>query len=160
MPTVLEYRQREYDQAKREEQHIGSLLCDYRTVGGCKIQIDREAGDALAKLKTEALLEAIRKVQAQRFELPRGMRFVLSVHELGHVLHEKDGGQKFWDRHDDVTMDRGLQAAALKVSHYATKSPLEFVAEVFAGRVHGKMYGKEVVEEYRKLGGPETRGFF
>jgi len=43
------------------------------------------------------------------------------------------------------------------VSAYATKNPKEFVAEVYAGKLDGRTYSREVEELYRKMAGPEVR---
>jgi hypothetical protein len=69
------------------------------------------------------------------------------VHELGHVemTGKVIGSPLFW------------RSAGASVSGYAQSSPHEFVAEVFAGMVHGKSYPMEVMTAYREAGGPEVK---
>lgn len=43
-----------------------------------------------------------------------------------------------------------------QVSSYASTNPTEFVAETFTGRMTGKTYLPEVMDLYRKYGGPEV----
>ena len=84
------------------------------------------------------------------------------VHELGHVLHELMDEQSFWTHHEPATMAGPAiwGAASVEVSQYATKLPLEFCAEVFAGTIAGKKYSQTVKIAYRALGGPEVPNFF
>ncbi len=79
------------------------------------------------------------------------------IHELGHVLHELQNPERFWEFHDKP-IPPDVAKVAIQVSHYATNSPLEFVAEVFTGGVLGKRYGKEVRDAYGSLGGPTPAG--
>lgn len=78
-----------------------------------------------------------------------------AVHEFGHVLF----GLKtidLWEADRDTGILRAIlkpwQAGA-EVSDYAGTSPLEFVAEVFAGIMLGKHYSGSVMDFYRALGG-------
>ena len=81
------------------------------------------------------------------------------IHELGHILHEQQSASRFWQIHDEDHLARGVAIVATEVSHYATKGPTEFVAEVFAGTISGRRYSDGVKNAYRDLGGPDTRGF-
>ncbi len=72
------------------------------------------------------------------------------IHELGHIIHERMGGQGFWDsRNSDTLVSAGV---AQQVSSYTQSkmSPTELVAEVFTGLVHGKKYPQDVMSEYAK----------
>ena len=76
------------------------------------------------------------------------------VHELGHILHESSGHDKFWEL-KTTWGDDGRPPAhlAVQVSQYATKSQLEFVAEVFTGLVFGQHYAQAVLDQYAAYGG-------
>ena len=50
-------------------------------------------------------------------------------------------------------------AAATRVSHYANKGPLEFVAEVFTAAIYGKAVPGAAIAWYRALDGPMAPGF-
>ncbi len=43
-----------------------------------------------------------------------------------------------------------------EVGKYATTNGMEFVAEVFAGMVHGKTYSDRVMMVYKSLHGPDV----
>ena len=49
---------------------------------------------------------------------------------------------------------KSIQETASKVSDYAKESPLEFIAETFAGLIEGKTYSNDVMALYKKYGGP------
>ena len=76
------------------------------------------------------------------------------VHEIGHILHEREQRASFWT-HKTTWGDEGRPPAAQasKVSQYATKSKLEYVAEVFTGLVTGIHYDQDVIDVYLQLGG-------
>jgi hypothetical protein len=92
------------------------------------------------------------------------------VHEMGHILHEGTGGATYWglkmmrradDLHaqtDAAADDRPPANIAVKVSQYATKSKLEFTAEVFTGLVYGKQYDDDVLQTYVRYGGSSFPG--
>ena len=84
------------------------------------------------------------------------------VHELGHLLHEHMGSDAFWcEKKSGSGIDTaGLVAAATRVSHYANKGPLEFVAEVFTARIYKKGVPPEAVAWYTALDGPTVPNFF
>lgn len=80
------------------------------------------------------------------------------IHELGHALaggsvaeRREQGSWKILYGENQYIGER----MAAKVSEYATRSPAEFVAETFAGLVHGQKYDTEVMQAYRTLGGRE-----
>jgi len=77
------------------------------------------------------------------------------VHELGHNLHEQANEGFFWDGADAGA----LEPLSNQVSNYATKNKLEFVAEVFAGRMYGRDYGGAVMARYAAYGGPNNATF-
>ena len=90
-------------------------------------------------------------------------------HELGHLVHEKS-----YALHDKCcTLDAYKQAnmeptkmlkdflanpeeqrIAKSVSGYAASSPNEFVAETFSYLIKGEKFTKEVMDLYKKYGGP------
>lgn len=82
-------------------------------------------------------------------------------HELGHTAHEKNAIFKY----NNGTFKEGgklykmfktpeMQEVAQKVSLYATETPYEFVADVFAGLMSGTKYSDDVMALYKKLNGP------
>jgi hypothetical protein len=77
------------------------------------------------------------------------------VHELGHNLHERANEGFFWDGADAG----GAEPLANQVSNYATKNKLEFVAEVFTGRMYGRNYSAQVMAQYGAYGGPTAANF-
>ena len=78
---------------------------------------------------------------------------ITTIHEIGHILHERFFGDGFWQL-DVRRPGERLTYNADKVSVYATRGQKEFVAEVFAGSVIGMKFPAEVMDEYKKLGGP------
>lgn len=74
------------------------------------------------------------------------------VHEIGHVLHDVASPGQFWD-YKKGRAAAGWLAHASDVSHYATKNPLEMVAETFCGSILGKTYPGGVGVAYANLGG-------
>jgi general stress protein YciG len=82
------------------------------------------------------------------------------VHEYAHNAHGKAIGIEQWTSHIKNGFGSGQKAdkeilIAGKVSTYAAKDPLEFVAEVFSGHVNGESYDKDVYELYKKYKGPK-----
>jgi hypothetical protein len=80
------------------------------------------------------------------------------VHEFGHVLHERLNSGVFWGLKttwatEENPDDRPPSDLAMQVSQYATKSKLEFVAEIFTGRIYGKHYSPQVLAKYQEYGG-------
>ena len=89
-------------------------------------------------------------------------------HEQGHALHRMNISEKFakLDKLDilkanniDTTLTeefiKSYKDTALKVSDYASESPLEFVAEVYAKCLNGQTFSDDVMALYKKYGGPE-----
>ncbi len=113
---------------------------------------------------TQGVSDAVYDGTQRFFGNPKQTAMVTTVviHELGHVLHELMAEDQFWTNHEPATMTSALVwgMAASKVSQYARKMPLEFVAEAFSGIMVGKRYDQEVKIAYRALGGPEVPGFF
>jgi type III secretion system FlhB-like substrate exporter len=114
---------------------------------------------------------------------PTGHPSSVLTHEFGHTLHNRASsmgtsgvasgmrtanfpwGIRSWTHQEVRTMrvdtPRGSRHALLvaaEVSRYAKKNPVEFVAETFAGMVHGKKYPPHVHELYNFLQGPKVRG--
>jgi hypothetical protein len=77
------------------------------------------------------------------------------VHELGHNLHERASETFFWDG----AAAGAAEPTANQVTSYATKNALEFVAEVFTGRMYGRNYGANIMAAYQGYGGPNTVTF-
>ena len=88
------------------------------------------------------------------------------IHEIGHVMHKIMNPEEFLeatsgdvdDEPDRAEMAKKSQAAS-KVSHYAWNAgapPAEIVAEVFTGLTSGQKYPRDVIEVYKKYGGPKV----
>ena len=90
-------------------------------------------------------------------------------HEQGHLLHSKicdnyqqmskveefaSRGQEVSEITKEFINNKEIQATAGKVSDYAKESPLEFVAETFAGLRDGIKFPDDVMALYKKYGGP------
>lgn len=78
------------------------------------------------------------------------------VHELGHAILSRPSRmipilQHVWGRINE------LQQAAWEVSGYSAWSPIEFIAEVFAGIVLGRKFSSEVMSAYHALGGKDGK---
>jgi hypothetical protein len=76
------------------------------------------------------------------------------IHEIGHILHERQAGEFFWTITRDLPPGTGWQ----EVSQYAGGASREFVAEVFAGAVIGKQFSPTVWAAYRQFRGPGVPG--
>jgi hypothetical protein len=72
---------------------------------------------------------------------------ITCIHEIGHNIHEKNAGDAFWEL-------TGTPTNSNEVSGYAGQNKKEFVAEVFAGVILGKVYSKACMDEYASYGGP------
>ena len=109
-------------------------------------------------------------VDGKLVEQKRSLHTYLN-HELGHLVHHKsisnfdelakveelkERGKEISPLVKEFTTDKTHQATAGKVSNYAKESPLEFVAETFAGLLDGKTYSDDVMALYKKYGGPSV----
>ena len=70
------------------------------------------------------------------------------IHEIAHILHERYFGNDFW------TLGTNTEEMQNYVSYYSEGSQKEFVAEVFTGVVAGKKFCSDVMDRYKKWGGP------
>ncbi len=79
-------------------------------------------------------------------------------HEVGHSLHAK----RFLTTSTESNLrnhhfyGEQLEQFKKEVGKYATTNGMEFVAEVFAGMVHGKTYSDRVMMVYKSLHGPDV----
>ncbi|MDP9439599.1 MAG: hypothetical protein M3P49_12815 [Actinomycetota bacterium] len=74
-------------------------------------------------------------------------------HEIGHKTHRDLRGTKGLRR---AKAEQPSPLVENKVSEYAMTNGAEFVAETYAGLLYGKTYPPEVMEEYRRFGGPRV----
>jgi hypothetical protein len=80
---------------------------------------------------------------------PRG----LLAHEAAHARF-RHSGNTLWP----LGLSNESKRIARRVSRYATTNPMEFVAEVVAGRKTGRKYDSEVMSTYRAAAGlPKLR---
>ena len=98
-------------------------------------------------------------------ELDKSSPFATIYHEMGHlqdmkprclttVKYNYDYSKYSQELKDWVDNDDNIRIAS-KVSGYSTSGPGEFIAETFAKLIEGRKVSKEVIDLYRKLGGPE-----
>jgi hypothetical protein len=76
-------------------------------------------------------------------------------HEYGHAAHKGTVGNEEFQRQAGELPPEGTAA---KVSKYARTAADEFVAETFAGMMAGNRYDKDVMDLYRRYGGPAPPG--
>jgi hypothetical protein len=76
-------------------------------------------------------------------------------HEIGHALHRRRYrlGLRWWSASSRKLRDDELFVAR-RVSRYAMDDAGEFVAEVFAGQLTGRLFDDEVLHLYATLRGP------
>lgn len=107
----------------------------------------RGVADSIAeKVKKDTWFNSSKKAR-------RAMATAVIVHELGHILHTTMSPDKFYDAKKNPG-DYKIGTVAPDVSEYALSSPVEFVAEVFTGMVHGRRYSEDVMRKYADLHGP------
>lgn len=75
-------------------------------------------------------------------------------HEVAHELHARDVGPERRREIKEMPWTFDEKTIAVGVSRYAMKSPVEFVAEVYAGLVAGRKYNEPILKLYDRLGGP------
>ena len=77
-------------------------------------------------------------------------------HEIGHLAHAAGAGGGYLDQHQFRGSFSGAAVEAIsgKVSRRALCSPVEFVAEVFAGVWGGRAFDDEVMRWYCAYRGP------
>lgn len=90
------------------------------------------------------------------------------IHEQGHILHRINISKEKFDLLDQIEvlnqkelststyndfMQKHSKTAA-KVSEYAMSSPAEFVAEIYAKSLSGVKFDEDVLNLYKKYGGP------
>ena len=74
-------------------------------------------------------------------------------HEMGHLTQYKKSEADYM-RLSGMIFSPEEAAIAARVSAYAAESPREFVAEVFAAKLAQAAFDDEVMQLYRRLGGP------
>jgi len=77
------------------------------------------------------------------------------LHELGHKWHSSKKGSMYSSVKNHKFSKEQLAVIETKVSRYATKNALEFVAEVYAGTRSGKKYGDDVMGLFSIVSGGE-----
>jgi hypothetical protein len=77
---------------------------------------------------------------------------ITCIHEIGHILNERNLGDTFWEKDSIMT---GKATTGAEVSGYAAQNKKEFVAEVFAGLMLGMTFSHPCMQEYTALGGPQ-----
>lgn len=78
----------------------------------------------------------------------------LLFHEAAHDLHFKAIQNDRYEALARMSLGAVERVIALEVSGYAAKSPLEFVAEVFAARMAGEVFSAAVMNLYKMWEGP------
>ena len=83
----------------------------------------------------------------------------ITYHELGHINHrqiiskEQFANLKTKEKIAEWQNNPDIQATCSRISPYAKTSPVEFVAEVFAGLANGQNFHPDVMALYKKCGG-------
>ena len=83
----------------------------------------------------------------------------ITYHELGHINHrqvvskEQFANLKTKEKIAEWQNNPDIQAICSRISPYAKTSPVEFVAEVFAGLANGQNFHPDVMALYKKCGG-------
>ena len=84
----------------------------------------------------------------------------ITYHELGHVNHrqviskEQYVNLKTKEKITEWQSNPDIQKTCSMISPYAGTSPIEFVAEVFAGLANGQNFHPDIIALYKKCGGP------
>lgn len=117
---------------------------------------DRGVADQAYDAKRKSVLNPTRWFMGSKYQQTKvnAKMTTVVVHELGHIFHEREQGESFWT-HKTTWGDEGRPPStqAMKVSQYAAKSKLEYVAEVFTGLIMGVHYDQDVIDVYLQLGG-------
>jgi len=79
------------------------------------------------------------------------------AHEYAHNAHIKSIGKEQAGVYRVWKFGKISKATVSKVSKYAQKNALEFVAETFAGHANGKKYDKDVYKLYEYFKGPKLK---
>lgn len=75
-------------------------------------------------------------------------------HEAGHLAHYAAAPKNYLQLYSAATFPPGaVDQIAGQVSGYAMTTPVEFVAEVFAGLIASRVYPQSVLSWYRQFGG-------
>ena len=124
--------------------------------------------------KKKVVVEIIGKTGIRPENTISGSPFRLFNHEIGHVLHSKNVGSELFDKYSDyeTLVDNNLDVIKLRdkfkeqngeslfhkinatVTPYATTTPAEFVAEVYSFLCNGVKFPDEIMNLYKKYGGP------
>lgn len=77
-------------------------------------------------------------------------------HEIAHSIHARSNPIRFFMQMACPTPMNQYNRSSIssEVSGYASTSVFDFIAEVFAGRMSGKVYSESINETYNELGGP------
>lgn len=74
-------------------------------------------------------------------------------HEIGHWHHWQANPKMYVTLNEGLLPDEYIDMIGIEVSKRAINGPLEFVAEVYAGRLAGKEYSPGIMNLYGLLGG-------
>jgi hypothetical protein len=83
-----------------------------------------------------------------------GNRLHVVTHEIGHWLHHMTFPGTFHSLNAVKLTPEQVGIIKDEVSERAATDPHEFVAEVYAGMVHGKTYSRQIRDWYNEFGGP------
>ena len=132
--------------------------------------------DANIKLfeKYNGDLNKLQELVGTNITVEKTSPFHVVYHEIGHVYHDLKDPNMFEKmgkleelKQSGITdfsilneFNGKYQGVASRVSDYATTSPAEFVAEVYAKMIDGKKFDDEVMALYKKYGGPELPNMY
>ncbi len=95
-----------------------------------------------------------------KINIPKTSAFDLIFHELGHLQHADCMGYfpfmtlKTKNIVQEFVNNPKKQMLASNVRDYSNKSPIEFVADVYAGLLNGWEFSEGVMKLYKEYGGP------
>ena len=132
--------------------------------------------DANIKLfeKYNGDLNKLQELVGTNITVEKTSPFHVVYHEIGHVYHHLKAPNMLSKMRKLEELKRSgitdfsilnefnskYQGIARRVSDYATTSPAEFVAEVYAKMIDGKKFDDEVMALYKKYGGPELPNMY
>ena len=135
-----------------------------------------DISDANIKLfeKYNGDLNKLQELVGTNITVEKTSPFHVVYHEIGHVYHDLKDPNMFEKmgklkelKQSGITdfsilneFNGKYQGVASRVSDYATTSPAEFVAEVYAKMIDGKKFDNEIMALYKKYSGPELPNMY
>ena len=129
-------------------------------LGRFEVDLNEDLSKQMDPRFVEYLKEVLAKETGFKMKHNEQSQFRTIFHEIGHYndkvrseLESATGSVEFFDKLKAWNNNNKDFSTAYTVSDYASTSPSEFVAEVFAELVSGHKMSDEVMELYNRLGG-------